>query len=90
MAEQSKKKVRFEYQGEPGHDVFVAGTFTDWKARRKLAPTHKQGVYAADLMLPPGTHEYKFVVDGQWRADPRCTNWVPDGLGSLNSVIRVE
>ena len=32
-------------------------------------------------MVPEGRHEYKFVVDGAWLADPSATESVPDGFG---------
>jgi len=37
----------------------------------------------------PGRYEYRFVVDGQWRDDPACTERVPNGFGSENCVLRV-
>jgi hypothetical protein len=40
-------------------------------------------------MLPPGEHEYKFVVNGDWRIDGSNPQWTPNDVGSLNSVINV-
>ena len=47
-------------------------------------------VYETTLHLPPGRYEYKFLINGTWCADPECTEWVRNHVGSLNSVIRVE
>jgi len=33
---------------------------------------------------------YKFVVDGQWIADPENARKSPDGYGGFNSVVRVD
>lgn len=47
------------------------------------------GVFKTALFLPPGRREYKFVVNGEWRADPECPELATNGRGSLNSVITV-
>jgi hypothetical protein len=47
------------------------------------------GVDKTALVLPPGRHEYKFVVNGEWMPYPAAEIQPPNGLGSLNSVVRV-
>jgi 1,4-alpha-glucan branching enzyme len=84
------KRVRFELPAEPGSRVFVAGTFNDWSpTANPLKDNPGSGHCKATLSIPPGRHEYKFVVNGEWRVDPNCTAWAPNELGSLNSVILV-
>ncbi len=39
--------------------------------------------------LPPGTHQYRFIVDCQWCEDPACTLRVPNPYGTQNSVRKV-
>jgi hypothetical protein len=41
--------------------------------------------------LPPGPHQYKFVVDGgnQWIKDTMNPNTADDGFGGQNSVLVV-
>ena len=39
--------------------------------------------------LPAGRHEYKFIVDGQWKSDSHQTV-VENQLGSYNNVITVK
>lgn len=83
-----RRRVRFELVGEGGSEVYVAGTFNGWdptKNRMKV----KAGVYETSILLAPGRYEYKFVVDGVWCVDPRCSDWVPNEMGSLNSVLVV-
>ena len=57
--------VRFVYSPDgPVKKVSLAGTFNNWKpAAMKKQPN---GLYAIDVKVPKGQHEYKFVVDGQW------------------------
>ena len=92
MAKTSKKtkRISFEITTEPGSDVCVAGTFNNWDpAQYKLSVDPDSGVFRTRLALPPGRHEYKFVVNGVWCVDPNCPEWVPNDHGSLNSVISV-
>ena len=86
----NKKKVRFELSAEPGNLVYVAGTFNNWDpAANPLKDNPDSGHFKAVLSLPEGTYEYKFIVNGVWSSDPKCPDWVPDGCGSLNSVVKV-
>lgn len=83
------KKVTFELQAEAGSEVYVAGSFNNWDSRKNPL-TYENGAYTAVIQIPKGHYEYKFIVNGGWCADPRCPDWVPNGMGSFNSVIIVE
>lgn len=86
----SGKQVCFELTAEPGCQVFVAGTFNNWSpTENPLKDNPDSGHYKAKIRLQPGRHEYKFVVDGTWYADPQCPDFVPNETGTLNSVITV-
>lgn len=85
-----KKKVRFECPAEPGSQVSVAGTFNGWSpTANPLKDSAASGQFRAFLNLPEGTHEYKFIVNGVWLSDPKCPDWVPDGCGAMNSVLKI-
>ena len=85
-----KKQVMFKFIGDPGCEVCVAGSFNQWDpAANLLKDNPHSGVYVAKLSIPSGRHEYKFVVNGQWCADPAAPDTVPDGYGSFNSVLFV-
>jgi len=84
------KRVQFELSAEPGSKVFVAGTFNGWNpAKHPLKDNPDSGHYKASVRVPSGVHEYKFVVNGEWRMDPNCLEWTANDHGSLNSVISV-
>jgi len=36
-----------------------------------------------------GHYEYRFIVDGQWMADPNAAQAVPNPFGSSNSVLNI-
>ncbi len=85
-----RKRVKFEYRATSESAVFVAGTFNEWRPDHKaLKAKEGEGVFSATMMLPKGTHEYKFVVNDTWCADPDCNEWVPNDFGGINSVVTV-
>lgn len=83
--------VRFVYLSEGTRTVQLVGDFDDWGRRELLlTPTGVAGVFEATVRLPPGKHEYMFVVDGdRWVPDPNARLSRSDGFGQTNSVIRV-
>lgn len=84
-----RKRVRFAIRAAPDSEVYVVGTFNDWNPKKNRL-TFKDGVYSTMIHLDSGKYEYKFIVNDVWWIDPECLDWVPNGLGSLNSVVVVE
>lgn len=78
-------------QAEAGSKVFLAGSFNDWNpAEIEMKDKAKNGVFSATVKLAPGIYEYKFVINGVWTLDPDPDrDWTQNGLGTLNSVLRV-
>lgn len=84
-----KGTVQFSIQPPAGAvEVYLAGAFRGWKP----LPMKKQkdGRFALDVRLLPGKHEYKFLIDGNWVADPDHSRTAPNPYGSFNSVAHVE
>ncbi len=69
--------------------MLLAGDFTHWQDQ--AIPMHKAsgGVWTLTVELPPGTHHYRFIVDGEWQDDPACAIRVPNPFGGQNMVRRV-
>jgi 1,4-alpha-glucan branching enzyme len=89
-AGRKSKKTGFQLVTEPGSEVFVAGSFNNWNPTQyRLRDNPDSGIYKISLALPPGRHEYKFVVNGEWRLDPNCPDWLPNSMGTINSVVSV-
>lgn len=91
MVSKGKKKGAVTFSIKPvsgAATVYLAGGFREWKpvAMKK----RKDGQFALEVVLPPGRHEYKFLVDGTWLADPDHSAVVPNPYGSVNSVAHVE
>ncbi len=65
--------------GSVPNSVNVAGTFNNWSMSATPLTQHASGVWYADTVVPEGTVEYKFVIDGsQWVVDPDNPNNNPD------------
>jgi cyclomaltodextrinase len=77
---------------KPAERVYLAGTFNQWQFRENPMNTTDDGrTWTLTLLLSPGAHQYKFVVNGtDWRTDPNALQNVDDGFGNVNSVLWVE
>lgn len=77
--------IRFTYTGPTATTVAVAGDFNGWNTSANLM-TKTGDTFSVVVALTPGAHEYKFVVDGQWLADPEN----PVTAGEFgNSVVKI-
>jgi 1,4-alpha-glucan branching enzyme len=85
----SPRLIPFILEARGAKAVHLAGTFNDWDPQANALKKDRQGRWRCTLELPPGRYEYKFVVDGEWRPDPKATENVPNEFGSENSVVVV-
>ncbi len=85
-----RRRVTFLLEDEPGKVVAVAGSFNDWLPDKQLVDKNGDGIYTGTMMLEPGVYEYKIVINGEWKIDERNPNFVPNDIGSLNSVLELE
>lgn len=77
----------------PGaRSVHVLGSFNDWRPGSiALEDQDHDGVWRATVVLPEGTYEYMFVVDGErWVPDHLAERLVADDFGRENSVVIVR
>lgn len=84
------KSTEFKLYAPQAKKVSVAGTFNKWNAKADPAKKDAKGNWSVNVSLKPGSHEYKFVVDGNWMNDPRSTSFVGNAFGSQNSVIVIK
>jgi 1,4-alpha-glucan branching enzyme len=49
-----------------------------------------KGVWRTTVELAPGTHHYRFFVDGEWHDDPECILRLPNPFGGENMVRQVR
>ena len=82
----ARQKLSFSYTAPDAHTVLLAGDFTDWDRAPVSLKKSKAGVWKASVSLPPGRHEYRLIVDGQWRDDPECKTRQANQFGVENCV----
>jgi 1,4-alpha-glucan branching enzyme len=83
------RTVAFEYFSPVAGQVFVAGTFNDWRPRATPLTKQAGGKWSTELKLKPGTYEYRLIVDGQWQDDPLAARFIANPFGGLNGVLEV-
>ncbi len=81
--------VEFSYYAPGAGQVFLAGSFNGWNATEIPLTNDGKGNWTVVRKLAPGKHEYKFVVDGSWFADPGNPDTVPDPYGGANSLVNI-
>ena len=85
------REVDFVLDCNGAEHVYVCGDFNDWQPTSlRMIGSPDAGLWEKRLVLPPGRHEYKFVVDGQWQHDRDARENVLNEFGTLNSVVEVR
>jgi hypothetical protein len=84
--------VTFVLAAPAAHEVAVIGSFNGWNSAgwtmRRDAAT---GLWTLAAALPPGSHEYVFLIDGATSVpDASAPLSADDGFGSRNSVLLVK
>ena len=90
MKTENAKTERFSLATKAASSVQLVGDFTNWQERPIPLRREANGVWGIAVRLEPGTHYYRFLVDGQWRDDPASPVRVPNPFGGLNSVRQVK
>ena len=79
--------TRLALRAPDARGVEVAGDFTEWKF--VAASRAANGVWYADLRIPPGQYRYAFRINGtEWRVPDGATA-VDDGFGGTSAWITV-
>lgn len=68
--------------------IFLVGDFNRWSDCATPMQQARDGVWRATLDLPNGSrHEFRYLIDGQWKTDSHADGFVDNGLGSENSLV---
>jgi hypothetical protein len=76
-------KYTFTWEHE-ANDVYVTGTFDDWKKTVQLEK--EDGVFKKTVELPQTKTQYKFVVNGNWCINESAPK-EDDGNGIVNNIL---
>jgi hypothetical protein len=85
--------VVFNFKPERKGKIFLAGNFNDWNPSNEkyvLSDADGDGMWSITVKLPPGSYQYKFVIEGQWIKDPHSPSDAPDGFGGRNGKFDVR
>jgi 1,4-alpha-glucan branching enzyme len=86
----SKGNHEFHLPGYPdANEVLLSGTFNNWNENDYRMYRTDTG-WQLVLQLPPGIHEYRFIVDGRWMEDPTNQKRVENEFGEYNSVVTTQ
>ena len=87
---EGQKEIFFEVDASGAKEVLLAGDFTDWEKTPIKLQKGERGCWRAAVKLSPGQYRYKFVIDGQWKDDPRAAARHPNPYGTCDSVLEIS
>lgn len=85
-----KRRVSFSLSAPDARNVKLVGDFTGWEDAAREMKRNGNGAWKTTVAVPPGQHEYRFIVDGQWADDPKCDVRKPNPFGGENCTRVVE
>lgn len=87
------REALFRYkpaQGEKVESVAVAGDFNGWSEKNHpMAYVADAQEWQLRLKLAAGSYPYQLVVNGKWMLDPAQAKTRDNGLGGINSLLRL-
>ena len=86
MTKNKHSKQVFQFVAPAAKSVMLVGDFTRWSQQGIPMQSDDNGIWTASVMLSPGAHRYRFIVDGEWRDDPACQSRAPNPFGSEDMV----
>ena len=84
-----RQRVMFSLDATEAKEVNLMGDFNNWNPKMHPMKNDGNGIWSKTVMLYPGEHEYKFLVDGDWREDPQNDQSCPNCFGTQNSVLNL-
>ncbi|XP_051129290.1 sucrose nonfermenting 4-like protein isoform X2 [Andrographis paniculata] len=69
-----------------GSVVCISGSFTGWTQWPMTPVEGCPTVFQTICSLPCGYHQYKFVVDGEWRHDEHQP-YISSNIGTVNTIL---
>ncbi|MFC1828026.1 glycogen-binding domain-containing protein [Thermodesulfobacteriota bacterium] len=85
-----RRRATFSLEAPDAGEVFLMGDFNQWDPKKHPMKKDEKGVWKKAVMIPPGTYEYKFKVDGRWRMDPQNENRCQNRFGTYNNLLNLS
>ncbi len=94
LKKNQKEFTRFVFKEMPGKSpdkVYVKGSFNNWSPDADAMHRNDGSKeWVLEKWLDPGTHVYKYTVNGIEMNDPYNSETLSNGMGGSNSVIHVK
>jgi len=84
-----RRKITFSFESSDAREVSLMGDFNNWNPKKHPMKKDDNGKWTKAVILPPGQYEYKFLVDGQWKQDPRSDRICANKFGTYNNVFNL-
>ncbi|MCH2171674.1 AAA family ATPase [Myxococcota bacterium] len=88
------REVVIRFRDPDASDVRIAGDFNGWVpdrgVRSLMESEGSTRTWTKVLNLAPGTYQYRYVIDGEWREDPENPEVAETSLGGKNSILVVR
>jgi len=84
-----RKKIKFLFYAPEAREVILMGDFNKWDGKKHRMKKGGQGTWEKALILIPGTYEYKYLVDGDWKEDPENHENRLNSFGTYNNLLTV-
>lgn len=89
MEPTNERRVVLSYHHFAGDRLQIAGDFNDWIPDYGVETRSFNGTVQKVIKVPPGTYQYRVIIDGEWQEDPVNPVRVPNDLGGTNSLLHV-
>jgi hypothetical protein len=80
---------RFRLHAPQAEEVTLVGDFNGWDPRSDPLRPAGDGWWEGTVVLPAGSFQYAYRVDGKLVTPPEADTVVEDGFGGANGVIQV-
>ncbi|MDH4205941.1 MAG: glycogen-binding domain-containing protein [Desulfobacteraceae bacterium] len=82
-----RRRVNFSLEATEAKEIILIGDFNNWNTKKHPMHKDKNGMWVKTVIIPSGKYEYKFLVDGQWKEDPKNNQTCLNCFGTQNSVL---
>ena len=83
-------RIAFTLTAPEAQNVFLVGDFNSWDEKSHPLKRNSNGRWKITISLTPGRYEYRLLVDGAWKNDPKCTRFASNPFGQENCILIVE
>ncbi len=82
--------VTIKVSAPEAKEVYLAGEFNNWKLDENSRMEHTNGCWSKCLSLNSGKYRYRFVIDGNWTADPANPLSQLNPYGTADSLLEIN